>query len=235
MKENDKNCLTKCDGDTPYYKKLEDYGTEYAIYQCIGLSEFSSCLHIDNKKQCLNDCGNLFKDNNICKTNCGEKFSMFTKNDKHTCKDSCDYPYYGNEKICDTECSFSTKRIKDEGTNQCVDKCDKNTDYKFLTLIDDKLHCTNNCATTNSNYKRFLSSDNICISKCPPSTYVDEDTGECISTCPNTKKIKLVDSEYICTSTCPTEGDKYYYINSQLCLSSCYPWGLCYKRYKYLY
>ena len=60
MKENDKNCLTKCDGDTPYYKKLEDYGTEYTIYQCIGLSEFSSCLHIDNKNQCLNDCGNLF-------------------------------------------------------------------------------------------------------------------------------------------------------------------------------
>ena len=223
VKENDKNCLTKCDGDTPYYKKLEDYGTEYAIYQCIGLSEFSSCLHIDNKKQCLNDCGNLFKDNNICKTNCGEKFSMFTEDDKHICKDSCDYPYYGNEKICDTECSFSTKRIKDEGTNQCVDKCDKNTDYKFLTLIDDKLHCTNNCATTNSNYKRFLSSNNICISKCPPSTYVDEVTGECISTCPNTKKIKLVDNEYICTSSCPTDGDKFYYINSQICLSSCYP------------
>ena len=212
------HCQSSCNG-LYYKKKIIDSGIsiDYILYECIEESE-PICLHIDGKKQCLenNDCGNLYKDVNVCRKNCGAKFSKFTNELKHVCIDE-ECNYYDNDKMCDDDCSFSSTKIWDDNKGKCVEECDQSTDYKFLTLIDNKLHCSRNC--DNSEYKRYFTTDYKCIPKCPSNTYVDENTGECLSDC--SKKIELQDGEYICLTQC--SGDKYYYENSQLCLPDCYP------------
>ena len=228
-------CLSSCESDSPYYKKIEDITENeskiYSIYQCLEVSVISSCFFIDeNKKQCLDDCGNLYKDkdntNKFCKLNC-EGFSIYSNENKHICtSSSCNdfndgsntYSFFGIDNMCDKECSFLSTKIIDISDNKCVNKCNESSDYKYLVLIDNKLHCTNTCNG------RYLPSEYKCLSKCPSYTFANEEKTKCLSECLQPNMIKIEDDEYICLSSslssCP-EG-LYNYEGSQLCLSSCY-------------
>ena len=162
------------------------------------------------------DCGNLYKDGYECKKDCGTGYYEFTAQNKHICKDSCQY--YNNKKMCEQECSFSSAKIINDENNKCVEECNKDSEYRFLKLINVKLHCSQNCDNDN---KRYLISDYKCISKCPSSTCVKENSNECINLSEWEKNITIQDDEYLCLSECP--DGTYFYKNSHFCVPSCFP------------
>ena len=90
---------------------------------------------------------------------------MFTKEEKHTCLDNCNY--FSSNNICDVDCSFSSENIildkeNEQDPNVCVNKCDENPDFKFLTIIDNQLHCSKSCLNDPNN-KGHLKNNYECI------------------------------------------------------------------------
>ena len=226
IKDGSNLCFTHCvnEENTLYYQKVEEItldsnGNKYEIYKC--LSTEPSCLYIDGQKKCLDNCGNLYKENGVCKPSCGTYF-MFTNEDKFVCKNTCSdfsdsYSYFGTDKMCESQCSFLSTKIIDNSNQNCVNKCTETSEYKYLVLEDNKLHCSNTCTG------RYLPSEYKCLSQCPFYTYANEEKTQCLNECPESKKIKFENNEYIClnSETCP-EGT-YNYENSRFCLASCYP------------
>ena len=228
----DNICKDKCDPDH-YYKKKVDDSIDYTIYECFNNEETCSdrgYKQIYGTKECVNNCEesheHKYEYGNVCYTDClidgeNQKYKSINNNDKLICADNCDW-YNDDEKMCVEECLDSNKKIKDDRTKKCVAECDKDSDYKYLNIINNELHCSNECKDANN--KRYLTNDYICISKCPKTHCADE-TNECINLSGYTGKYYLKDNEYICSSTCPTESPvlPFTYTNSYLCIDKCQP------------
>ena len=62
--------------------------------------------------------------------------------------------YNRNEKIYDKEYSFSSQRLMNKNKNIYICKYDKTSENRHLTLINKKIHLTNNYDASNKKYTR---------------------------------------------------------------------------------
>ena len=240
-----KKCQSSCNNN--FYQKKEDVTVEsvtYPIYECLSsscVSDSEKPVYINGTKECISDCGNLYKYNGVCYSSCfsigGASFSFGTESNGKECKEECDttLPYSGSDKICVEKCEDLVNNKTYDG-NKCVDKCNINSVNKFLVHLEGKNYCKSKCE---NNEKRFLKSNYICIEKCTaPYNYVvnpinEEDNSEyvneCRTECPKNKPYQRLDSstkEYLCSDKpCGENGDDdpyiYYYMDTKICLSNC--------------
>ena len=228
-------CLAKCKNDY-YFIKFKEL-TKYTIYKCVeNCIETNNKYYINGTKECLSKCENLHEYNNVCYQNClsfsDKNFSI--KNDlqeesgviTYTCIESCGTKFYGNDHICINSCNDLPFNKTANYDNSCITECDIKSNYKFLNEIGGSLYCKDKCEDN----KRYLTSNYICLDKCPPPTnYVVKDGNrpvECLNKCPEEKPFSRKNeyNEYICSETeCGSEEENttYYYLNDKICLEHC--------------
>ena len=251
--DNTRNCVSKC-GDVKFYVK-EDNSNEnesYSIYKCVDKCSGDKPVHIENSKECITNCGNLYEIEikneagevveRICYSSCpkGEEITnqFLTYNpsmSKYICSNGChtDFPYSDNvNKICENECSFLSskiaKKITIEGNDDqyfCVNECNKNDDNGYIYLEikeDNKLYCSKNC----QRYKEIqkTESDNDFIKMCVPKCEKPNNYLD------GNKCLLECNNNQKFTEIdgeyicSETCDDNYYtYKDENLCLKSCYP------------
>ena len=200
----DNHCFSSCKKfNNQFYQKIEPQSGDddsYPIYEC--LKDLESCesntgkpVSIEGTKECISTCGQLYKYRGVCYSSCisieEASFSSEDENGQKECRNECISPYtmYGSDKICLDDCDNLVTNKTIDG-NKCVDKCDINSENKFLVNISNKYYCKDRCEPPK---KRFLKSNYICIEKCEiPNNYVvneqnNEYSNECLSKCPTDK------------------------------------------------
>ena len=201
-------CSVKCDDDKKYKFKVDN--GDYIVYECV--DECTSQKEVNGKNECVDSCeeNGLIEKNNICYYDCNSiESNLYEKIEKgkRVCVSGCGDLYYNNnneDKVCGSECLFLSKKIINEGDKFCVNKCDTNTDYKFLQIKDNKLYCSTSCDQSSEN-KRYLEDDYKCIPKCPNTHYVNGGTGQCLPLDSCEKKIMKNGDEYFCEDNCSGE------------------------------
>ncbi|MBO6243807.1 MAG: hypothetical protein J6O41_04490, partial [Clostridia bacterium] len=207
------------------YKEKDNTG-DYIIYECV--DECTLQKEINGKNECVDNCKDygLIENNNICYSDCksidSNLYEKIDEEGKRVCVSNCGDLYYNNnneDKVCENECLFLSKKIINEDDRFCINKCDTNTGNKFLQIKDNKLYCSTSCDQSSEN-KRYLEDDYKCIPKCPNTHYVKEDTGQCITLDSCENKIMKKEDEYFCEENCSGELP-YSYQGSKYCISNC--------------
>ena len=113
--ENSNQCYQNCPRDYPYKSEEE-------------LKCYSNCLESGINKYTL------------------KKYDTDGTTIIYKCDKQCDqnsaFKYYGQDKICITSCSLlGSTKLTNTYNNECVDKCDLNTEYRFQ--LNDK--CVQEC------------------------------------------------------------------------------------------
>ena len=195
INENNKTCVTTCDGEYPFYEER------------------------NGQNFCINDCNYLFPDGK-CKGKCdtqegteGTTTYKYYNYENKTCLKKC--PYYqmdiNEEKykhICYNKCPESSPYSN-------IDSCSKNCEL-FINYTTNE--CQDNCdkmkfesEETDENGNHFT----FCINDCDELGLFKMGPKICVKQCTNNKVSNFA------TKTC--ECEKFYYINEEkemICLSS---------------
>ena len=247
-------CLSSCENDVyKFYEVKEISGVDdsYKNYQCLERCSLSSDnnIYMDGTKECISSCNDYYLYTNgdekicykICISNKEKPFSTNSSSDNTgICAEECQIEGKKNflsDKICKSGCNTLPNNIINDDDKSCVSKCNLTSNYKYLqneSSTVNNLHCKNSCDSSLS--KRYLSSNYICIEKCPPpNNYVVEDSdfekvNECLSKCPENKPYIRENEygEYICSNIpCGNEEGQeenkysYYYMDTNICLKKC--------------
>ena len=219
------SCHQEGTGSSAGILKYEDENG-YCVDDC-ATSTTGYIYHNENEYQCLNNCSNLYIDDNICKISCESK--------------------YAYDKICQSECP-TTKRYFKSPENICLTDCPQ--EYSFYIFTEpNKYECKGTCnayipnpnqnmnakkciGTCKEDYPYFiyetegsLSSRKICYSFCPSDYpfYTSEKTAEsenlqCYKECPD--NYVYTPGSYLCVQNkdCITGVIKY---ESKKCIEQC--------------
>ena len=212
-------CREKCNDESISLNKFENENG-YCVDSCAE----SKTTYIYNKEgefKCLNNCSDLYIDNNVCKSSCGSKY-ISGKN----CVDECEIPtkFYTNEdnkKVCLSDCPEEKSFYQDEGDEKymCTDTC-KAYIKNLNPNINAKKCLGEDCKGDYPYYipenESIDNSRKICYSSCPSShPYYTEDKVtdsmniQCFKECPE-NKVHLPD-KYKCDdiSDCGTNIVNY--------------------------
>ena len=85
----------------------------------------------------------------------------------------------------------STNPFLNEYTNDCVQNCGKNDDYKYL--IEEEKICVKNC-NDNEDYKYLIEEENKCVKNCEDTEYkyLIEEENKCVKNESNFIKYNLL-------------------------------------------
>ena len=230
-------CKKSCDEEDGinYYKyPVVDTTLSYIIYKCVsgceGEHDFNLKL-INNGPECYHTCPSnypyLSSEENLCYDDCLKSsqnpFTLISGTGAGITKicttiiecESSGKKYYGENKICLSNCNELGERYLMNYDNTCVLKCDLTSTYKFQLVNQ----CTDKCLAPNI---RYSTNDYICKDKCGINENIVTDNNECINTCD--KFINAINSdEYKCIDSCASI-DKFYYETEtkKKCLHECY-------------
>ena len=220
------------------YLCLHSYGSYKPSISSINQKEEIEYLVHGTNEIVINECPShkpfLSEKGNICYSKCidsednSEEALLFSseENGIKKCSFECKGTKlnYGADKICKSGCD-DFEIINDEN-NECVDKCDLTSSYKFQTKKsegDNRLYCSNKCEFgAEVKYSEF---DYKCLENCK-EPYNYQDGNICRYECPKNKFIQIKDEEkriYECKEQC--DGDyKYYYEKNRKCIkeAECY-------------
>ena len=220
-------CREKCNDVN---KDLNKYENENGY--CVDSCTESKTTYIYNKEgefKCLNNCSDLYIDDNVCKSSCGSKF-ISGKN----CVAECEIPkqFYkieDDKKICLSDCPEEKIFYTDEGNNKymCTDEC--NAYIQNLNPNINAKKCIGDCK---GDYPYYILEDEddenprkICFSSCPsshPYYSIDKDSNsqnlKCYKECPETEV--HLPNEYKCDaiSECGTKIINY---KKKECIERC--------------
>ena len=239
--ENDLICKIKCpsekkiDGqicrESCYNEELDIKKYEDENGYCVDSCNISNTGFIYNKEdeyKCLNNCSNLYIDDNICKTSCGNKYIY-----ENICLPKCPNIkrfFKQDDRICLTDCpeNYAFYIYEEElDIYKCTDNC---LAYIASTNVNmNAKRCLNNCKDDYSYFiyenENEINSRKICYAFCPPNYpfYKDDKTPdsqnlECYKECPD--NFVHLKGSYKCFSIeeCNTGIIKY---ESKECIEQC--------------
>ena len=190
-----KECVSESPSDKIYYESEKDGEKIY----------YSLCLKDDNKPYSVPS-------------------TLFTSDpQKNECKEICPpNTYFGNDKICVANCKDkNNNKIINTKDNSCVNKCDLNSNYKYLLNDtsdpnDIKLKCVENC-----NGKKYSIYDYICVDKCTEPLNFVKNNQICDYACDEGQFANLnSENEYECKDSC--DNNLVYYENENICYEDCW-------------
>ena len=237
-----KECKPACtEYDGIYYEKKETAtheGMDYIIYSCLkNITNISESNYIvDGTTQIVDKCPTEYPYLSIVERKCYKvcsksKLYPFTaeyNNGTKICATECkgDNKYYGQDKICKSQCDNYTNYIINDEDNSCVSHCDLTSPYKFKTYIDGRYHCALQCGQDDPKY---TTPDYTCYASCP-APYNYEWNNECLPKCPDNLFSNYIektendnsgdnDDKYNCADKCQTRP--YYYRTDLKCIAQC--------------
>ena len=235
-----KQCKSACtQEDGIYYEKREEVelqqeGLNYIIYSCLkDITNMTEGNYIvDGTTKIVDKCPTEYpylsigerKCYKVCSKSIFYPFTAEYNNSTKICSTECkeDKKYYGQDKICKSQCDNYTYNIINDEDNSCVSHCDLTSPYKFKTYRDGRYHCSLQCGNDDPKY---TTPDYICYENCP-APYNYELNNECLLKCPDNLfsnyigKSDIDDNDkYSCTDKC-TERP-YYYKTDLKCIESC--------------
>ena len=238
-------CKNSCGGS--FYREKKDQNIQsvqsdqneeneetinYKIYECIPNCNSNEFL-IEGSKECNETCPESLYESpsgicyKICKKDSIYSFSE-TEAGKRICSTGCNpnsnNKYYGEDRICVDKCSGSNYIIN--YNNSCVNKCDNNTEYKYLVTETSTnegneiktYYCKNTCD------KKYSLSDYICVEKCEkPNNFVINNK-ICSEKCEENQYAVYDNTtkEYYCKDKCDSDTPFiYYYKEEKICIDKC--------------
>ena len=236
-------CKQSCDDeDGINYYEIEPIDTTitYQIFKCShGCSAPYKYQEDNNSLQCFSQCTQNYpyksEEDLKCYTNCLESKNPFTLNkygadgvtiipDK--CAKQCDgqtFKFFGKNKICITDCSELGDTYLANCDNECVEKCDYNSQCRFQLDQTCADHCEEDDPTNtdpNLPKKRYSLRDYVCKEKCDEEENIVIDGKICNKTC-NGFLNSIGNGEFECLTSCSGIINKFYYENEKKCLSQC--------------
>ena len=234
-----RKCKIACESSDglKYYEVEEitsDSSNSYSIFQCTSScnQEYSLEKYDNSDKRCYNKCPNSHKYeyNNKCYDLCIRNnlapFSVTRENNgdiENICSIGClgTDLNYDEDKVCKNRCDTAGKALIDYD-NQCVEKCNQNSDYKYIS--EDNTKCVDTCAN-------HYILNGKCVAGCDTDTYflnpikknlIETGNKECVLNCPK-KYFKtntdITPNERICLDQCSSTD--YALIDTFECVSSC--------------
>ena len=247
-------CKQSCgEEDGFYYYELKkiidavDPSNNYEIYKCIDDCRLNNEGYIykeDNDgKQCYDECTEeypyLSAEEFRCYKNClNSPVNPFTlaKTDnsgliiEKICLTECTDDnnnqniYYGENKICISDCTQLAETPLINYNNKCVAKCDFSSHYPFQL----RGKCVEECdiddpaSTISPKLIRYSKGDYLCKEKCGENEKIVKDGRECVNTCDGFLD-PLNMYEYKCIDSCldSDNGYNFYYMRNKICVAQC--------------
>ena len=237
-----KECKPACtQNDGIYYEKKEEAtheGMNYIIYSCLkNITNISEGNYIvDGTTQIVDECPTEYpylsigerKCYKVCSKSMFYPFTAEYNDGTKICATECkeDKKYYGQDKICKSQCDNYTNYIINDEDNSCVSHCDLTSPYKFKTYRDGRYHCALQCGEDDPKY---TTPDYTCYERCP-APYNYEWNNECLLKCPDNLFSNFIEStvidntgdnedKYNCADKCQTRP--FYYRTDLKCIAQC--------------
>ena len=238
-----KRCKSACENDGAdkddgkYYEKRDtgiQEGIEYVIYACVkNITNMSVGNYlVDGTTQIVDECPidhpYLSMGERRCYDLCSKSiyypFTAEYDNGTKVCATECkgSKKYYGEDKICKTQCDNYTFNIINDEDNSCVSECNLNSPYKFKTYKEGRYHCSLQC---DPSQPKYTTSNYVCYKDCP-APYNYEYKNECLLKCPENLFSDFnttIENEdkYNCIDKCTDPNRLYYYRTDLKCIAKC--------------
>ena len=203
------NCYNECQN---YY-----YFSGTNQYHCVSNCPYNYNKRIEEKKKCIDDCGNddeyIYEYNNRCYKDCPSTTKTYQEGKK--CLDDCSEQQFEYNNNCCDDCPAGTYGLFDT-RKKCVDEILDNyyydngeniykiCYYKCKTCGRSGTDSNNNCDSCDNNYKYKYNTN--CFAQCPDNLKTYEDNKECLDEC----LPEQFEYNNICYDDCPTDTFKLF-------------------------